>query len=172
MFASRTVDVGNKNLSTFQIVDLDAKRNRNREALNTLKNEMSDSGECPSMTGCLFSTVITVSLYYLTSQMHFCNSSNCHCTWSNADNSHHFQRKWRFALETCSSNLQNWRQERWFRKVKQNKTKILPFKMSHSVLPSVLGIREMQTYLLSTYWCEGGTVIQFNSVQGWREKQG
>ena len=29
----------------FQIVDLDTKRNRNREALNALKNEMSDSGE-------------------------------------------------------------------------------------------------------------------------------
>lgn len=28
-----------------QIVDLDTKRNRNREALNALRNEMSDSGE-------------------------------------------------------------------------------------------------------------------------------
>lgn len=31
----------------FQIVDLDAKRNRNREALNALKNEVSDTSECP-----------------------------------------------------------------------------------------------------------------------------
>lgn len=32
-------------LFPFQIVDLDTKRNRNREALNALKNHMSDSGE-------------------------------------------------------------------------------------------------------------------------------
>lgn len=32
-------------LLIFQIVDLDTKRNRNREALNALKNEMSDSSE-------------------------------------------------------------------------------------------------------------------------------
>lgn len=31
----------------FQIVDLDTKRNRNREALNALRNQMSDSGETP-----------------------------------------------------------------------------------------------------------------------------
>lgn len=36
----------------FQIVDLDTKRNRNREALNALKNEVSDSGERPFVTGC------------------------------------------------------------------------------------------------------------------------
>lgn len=30
---------------TFQIVNLDAKRNQNREAMNALKTEMPDSGE-------------------------------------------------------------------------------------------------------------------------------
>lgn len=42
----------------FQIVDLDTKRNRNREALNALKNEMPDSGEWPFMTGCCHSVAI------------------------------------------------------------------------------------------------------------------
>lgn len=38
----------------FQIVDLDSKRNKNREALNALKDEVSDSGERPFMTAQTF----------------------------------------------------------------------------------------------------------------------
>nr|XP_046237775.1 p53 and DNA damage-regulated protein 1 [Scatophagus argus] len=37
-----------------QIVNLDSKRNRNREALNALKNEMSDSGKVKVCFGNMF----------------------------------------------------------------------------------------------------------------------
>lgn len=41
-------------LSIFQIVDLDTKRNRNREALNALKTDMSDSEKVKVCFGNMF----------------------------------------------------------------------------------------------------------------------
>lgn len=104
-------------------MDLDTKRNRNREALNALKHDVADSGEYP-LPAELCNKKSETREAVKSTKPHSERRARCKVyfmcvyAWNDIKRCSHLQRKSRFAWEACLSNSPKPRQERWFRKVK------------------------------------------------------